>query len=83
MLNCLTVVGCMVALIMHSNKKTNLGAFHLWQGLGLALAFIVLLMATNFIPYGLYSYYLAAGLSELFWVMYVLLVVLRLIASQR
>ena len=49
LLSSLTVVGFIVGLIMHSNKKTKLGAFHLRQGLGLALAFIVLPIVTNFI----------------------------------
>jgi uncharacterized membrane protein len=33
----LTLIGFLVALILHSNKKTKIGAFHLRQALGLIL----------------------------------------------
>jgi uncharacterized membrane protein len=31
----LTIIGFFIAIVMHSSKKTALGAFHLRQGLGL------------------------------------------------
>ncbi len=37
----LTLIGLIVAIIMHTNKKTKLGAFHLRQVLGLFLTAIV------------------------------------------
>ena len=33
----LTLIGFIVAIVLHSNKKTKLGAFHLRQMLGLLL----------------------------------------------
>src|SRR5688500_4741815 len=50
----LTLIGFIVALILHGNKKTRLGAYHLRQSLGLmltaiAVAFAVTIMA--FIPF--------------------------------
>jgi uncharacterized membrane protein len=36
-LSYLTLIGFVVAIILHSNKKTKLGAFHLRQVLGLIL----------------------------------------------
>lgn len=36
----LTLIGFLVALIIHSNKKTRLGAFHLRQFLGILLTCI-------------------------------------------
>ncbi len=33
----ITIIGWIIALIMHSNKKTQLGAFHLREMLGLML----------------------------------------------
>jgi len=38
----ITIIGFIVALIIHSNKKTSLGSFHLRQGLGLLVTAIVL-----------------------------------------
>ncbi len=36
-----TLIGFIIALIMHSSKKTQLGTFHLQQALGLIVASIV------------------------------------------
>jgi uncharacterized membrane protein len=36
----LTLIGFIVAVILHGNKKTRLGAYHLRQALGLMLSFI-------------------------------------------
>ena len=38
----LTIIGFIVAIVMHSSKKTALGAFHLRQGLGLFITCIVI-----------------------------------------
>jgi len=38
----LTLIGFIVAIVIHSNKKTALGAFHLRQGLGLVVTAIAL-----------------------------------------
>ena len=38
----LTLIGFLVAIIIHSNKKTKLGAFHLRQMLGFMLTCIVI-----------------------------------------
>lgn len=39
-LSYLTLIGFIVAIVMHSSKKTKLGAFHLRQALGLILTSI-------------------------------------------
>ncbi len=52
-LSYLTIIGFIVALVMHSNKKTALGSFHLRQCLGLiisAIALSVAGMVLAFIP---------------------------------
>ena len=41
----LTLIGFIVALILHSNKKTPLGAFHLRQTLGFFLSMVVVTFA--------------------------------------
>jgi uncharacterized membrane protein len=53
-LSYLTLVGFIVAIVMHGNKKTRLGSFHLRQALGLmltAVAFAMLLWLLAFIPF--------------------------------
>jgi len=53
-LSYLTIIGFIVALVMHSNKKTALGSFHLRQCLGLiitAIALSVAGMILAFIPF--------------------------------
>lgn len=50
----LTLVGFIVAVIMHGTKKTQLGSFHLRQSLGLMLTSIAVAMAATilaFIPF--------------------------------
>ncbi len=81
LLSYLTIVGCVIGLIMHSNKKTKLGAYHLRQGLGLALGVMGLRIILGFVPYGLFPYSLTIGVSELTWFLYVLLAVLGMISA--
>ncbi len=38
----ITLIGFIVAIVLHSSKKTSLGAFHLRQALGLILSAVVL-----------------------------------------
>jgi uncharacterized membrane protein len=45
----LTLIGFIAAIIIHSNKKTKLGAFHLRQMLGFILSWLVLFVLI-FIP---------------------------------
>ena len=42
MLTYLTLIGFIVAIVIHSSKKTALGAFHLRQGLGLLVSGLAL-----------------------------------------
>jgi uncharacterized membrane protein len=81
LLSYLTIVGCVIGLILHSNKKTKLGAYHLRQGLGLALGIMGLRIILGFVPYGLFSYSITVGVGEVTWFLYVLLAVLGLIAA--
>jgi uncharacterized membrane protein len=45
----LTLIGFLVAIIIHSNKKTKLGAFHLRQMLGFILSWLAVIILI-FIP---------------------------------
>ena len=38
----ITIIGFIIAIVMHSSKKTALGSFHLRQGLGLFLTGLVI-----------------------------------------
>lgn len=49
----ITIIGFIIAIVMHSSKKTALGAFHLRQGLGLFITALVVwipCMIIAFIP---------------------------------
>jgi uncharacterized membrane protein len=41
----LTLIGFIVAIVMHSSKKTRIGTFHLRQSLGLMLTSIAVMIA--------------------------------------
>jgi len=41
-LSYITIIGLIIAIVMHSSKKTALGAFHLRQGLGLFITALVI-----------------------------------------
>lgn len=50
----LTLIGFIVAVVLHNQKKTILGAFHLRQSLGLMITAIAAMMALSivgFIPF--------------------------------
>lgn len=72
-LSYLTIIGFIVAIILHSNKKTALGAFHLRQTLGLvvtAIAFAIGGIVLAIIPILGWLILLAAWLAFfVFWVM--------------
>lgn len=38
----ITIVGFIIAIVMHSSKKTALGAYHLRQGLGLFVTALII-----------------------------------------
>ena len=72
-LSYLTIIGFIVALILHSSKKTALGSFHLRQCLGLivsAIALSIAGMVLVFIPFIGWLAVLAGWLGFLvLWVM--------------
>jgi uncharacterized membrane protein len=50
-LSYLTVIGFIVAVVLHGNKKTKLGTFHLRQALGLWVTAIASCVVLGFIPF--------------------------------
>jgi len=69
----ITIIGFIIAIVIHSGKKTALGAFHLRQGLGLLVSAIVLAMAgwlLIFIPIlGWLAIWVAWFLMFIMWLM--------------
>lgn len=47
----LTLIGFIVAIIIHSNKKTKLGAYHLRQSLGFILTMIAVSFAIGIVVF--------------------------------
>ena len=74
----LTLIGFIVAIVLNSNKKTKLGAFHLRQALGLLLTFVGIVVCDivlAFIP-------ILGWLAILaLWVAIVVLVILGLVSA--
>jgi uncharacterized membrane protein len=84
----LTLIGFIVALILHSSKKTALGTFHLRQTLGLFLTAIVLMIALwilffiiAFIPIVHFILILAPIVSLCLWLGFFVLWLMGLIAA--
>ena len=53
-LSYITIIGWIVALVMHGSNKTSLGAYHLRQGLGimiLAIAVTIIRIPLIFVPF--------------------------------
>jgi uncharacterized membrane protein len=84
----LTLIGFIVAVILHSSKKTALGTFHLRQTLGLFLTAIVSMMALwivffiiAFIPIVHFILILAPLVSLCLWVAFFVLWLMGLISA--
>lgn len=73
-LSYITLIGFIVAIVMHSSKKTKLGAYHLRQMLGLVLGGLVggVLAAIPFIGWILFP---------VIWIILIVLWVIGLLAA--
>jgi uncharacterized membrane protein len=71
----LTLIGFIIAVVMHGNKKTKLGAFHLRQGLGLLVTGLAGGIALMIIPV------IGWIISPLFWLAMFVLWVIGLIGA--
>lgn len=47
----LTILGFIIAVIMHTNKKTYIGAYHLRQALGLLSSTMIVWLATRIVAW--------------------------------
>lgn len=84
----LTLIGFIVAIVLHSSKKTALGTFHLRQTLGLFLTMIVVMIALwvsfliiAFIPIVHFILFLAPLLSLAVWIGFFVLWLMGLISA--
>jgi uncharacterized membrane protein len=59
-LSYITLIGWIIAIVMHNSNKTRFGAYHLRQGLGLFLLGVVL----SFLSFGMGIFFLHFGF---FW----------------
>lgn len=61
-----TLIGWIIALVMHSNNKTNLGSFYLRQMLGLMILSVVVSLVGRY--FGILYWILTAGVFVL-WIL--------------
>ncbi len=54
-LSYITIIGWVIALVMHSGNKTNLGGFHIRQSLGIMLLYISNYLLSFFVGNWLYG----------------------------
>ncbi len=74
----ITIIGWIIALIMHSTNKTSIGAYHLRQSLGLillAIATFIIRIPLMFIPF------IGWGVNTLISVCLLILWILGLVAA--
>jgi len=74
----LTIIGLIVAILLHSNKKTQLGSFHLRQALGLVLSSLALSVGAIVLAFIPIIGWLALLIG---WVGLLVLVIIGLIAA--
>ncbi|MCH9659964.1 MAG: hypothetical protein K0U54_03540 [Bacteroidetes bacterium] len=64
----ITLIGWIIALIMHNSNKTELGAFHIRQMLGIMLVGFALSILASVIGIGIISWIVQIGMLVL-WVL--------------
>ncbi|TDI78423.1 MAG: hypothetical protein E2O83_06255 [Bacteroidetes bacterium] len=68
----LTFIGWIIAFVMHSNNKTEFGAFHIRQGLGLLILYILVWVLNIILA--------IAGIPLLPWILLIGVIVLWVLA---
>lgn len=77
----LTLIGFIVAVVLHGNRKTTLGAYHLRQSLGLHVAMIALWVALAVLAFLPVIGWLILMLSWILWVGLFVLWLMGLVAA--
>jgi uncharacterized membrane protein len=63
-----SVIGLIIAFILHSNNKTELGAYHIRQSIGIILLAIVVVLIVTVIHIWILTWIVQAGLLVL-WIL--------------
>ncbi|RMA64514.1 DUF4870 domain-containing protein [Ulvibacter antarcticus] len=64
----ITLIGWIIALIMHNGNKTEFGAFHLRQSLGIIVVAIALAIINSFIGIAILGWIIQIGIL-VFWIL--------------
>ncbi|GHC52158.1 DUF4870 domain-containing protein [Ulvibacter litoralis] len=64
----ITLIGWIIAYIMHDKDKTDLGAFHLRQSLGIIITAIALSVVASFVGIAILSWIIQIAIL-VFWVL--------------
>ncbi len=75
----ITLIGFIVAIVLHSNNKTKLGAYHLRQALGLFITAVVLWIGIVFLAFIPIIGFLTVILAPLIWIGILVMVILGII----
>jgi len=78
-LSYITLIGFIIAIVMHGNQKTKLGAYHLKQALGLMLTSIGAWMAFMIIAFIPFVNFLLLIIAPLTWIGVLVLLILGIV----
>jgi len=76
-----TIIGFIIAIVMHSSKKTALGSFHLRQGLGLFLTGLVIWIPCAIISFIPFVNFIMIIVWPAVWIGLIVLWIMGLIAA--
>jgi uncharacterized membrane protein len=75
----ITLIGYIVAIVMHGNNKTKIGSYHLKQATGLILFSIASWLALMIIAFLPFIGFLILFLSPVLWILILVLVIMGVI----
>ncbi len=75
----ITLIGYIVAIVMHGNNKTKIGSYHLKQATGLILFSIASWLALLIIAFLPFIGFLTLFLSPVLWILILVLVIMGVI----
>ncbi len=75
----ITLIGYIVAIVMHGNNKTKIGSYHLKQATGLILFSIASWLALMIIAFLPFIGFLTLFLSPVLWILILVLVIMGVI----
>ncbi len=63
-----SLIGLIIAFVLHSNDKTELGAYHIRQSIGILLVAIVLMVVVMVVGIGILTWIVQLGLL-VYWIL--------------